>query len=122
VYLNNVNVGSVFLADCGYCDSDQTVTGAFNFSDIAPVSGGYQVDLILQNTVPGGEGSVAWLDGGLTGLSYDTGVPEPGSMLLLGSGVLFAGLVRRKLRNKCVCPLFPALPPPARIGLRLPKT
>jgi hypothetical protein len=99
VYLNNVNVGSVLLADCGYCESDQTVTGAFNFSDIAPVSGGYQVELVLQNTVPFGGGSVAWLDGGTTGLSYDTGVPEPGSMLLLGSGILFAGLLRRKLRR-----------------------
>jgi hypothetical protein len=97
VYLNNVNVGSVSLADCNYCQSDQTVTGTFDFSDIAPVSGGYQVELILQNTVPGGGGAVAFLDGGTTGLSYDTGVPEPGSMLLLGSGILFAGLVRRKL-------------------------
>ncbi len=72
-----------------------TVTGTVNFADIAPVAGGYQVELVLQNTVPFGGGSVAWLDGGITGLSY---TPEPGSMVLFGSGVIgLAGLLRRKL-------------------------
>jgi hypothetical protein len=66
------------------------------FAGIAPVSGGYQIELILQNSVPFGGGSVAWLDGGITGLSYNT-VPEPGSMMLFGSGVIgLAGLLRRK--------------------------
>ena len=45
------------------------VSGTFDFPGVAPVSGGYQVELVLQNTVPGGGGSVAWLDGGTTGLS-----------------------------------------------------
>jgi PEP-CTERM motif len=54
---------------------------------------------LLQNTVPSGGGSVAWLEGGITGLSYEsTTVPEPGSMMLFGSGVIgLAGLLRRKL-------------------------
>jgi hypothetical protein len=99
VYINGTFVALTTLPDDSYNGDIMTVTGAVNFAGIAPVAGGYQVELILQNTVPFGGGSVAWLDGGTTGLSYDTGVPEPGSMLLLGSGVLFAGLLRRKLRR-----------------------
>jgi len=99
VYVNGIAVAQTVLPDDNYNGDILPVTGAVNFAGIAPVAGGYQVELILQNTVPFGGGSVAWLDGGITGLSYDTGVPEPGSMLLLGSGILFAGLLRRKLRR-----------------------
>lgn len=97
VYVNNVYVAFATLPDDSYNGDIQTVTGTVTFDPIAAVGGGYQVELILQNTVPFGGGSVAWLDGGITGLSY--AVPEPASMLLLGSGVLFAGLLRRKLRR-----------------------
>ncbi len=97
VYLNGTAVAQAILPDDGYNGDILTVTGTVNFADVAPVAGGYQVELVLQNTVPFGGGSVAWLDGGITGLSY-TPVPEPGSMLLFGSGVIgFAGLLRRKL-------------------------
>ncbi len=99
VYVNSVNVASTVLVDCGYCGSDFTVTGTATFSDIAPVSGGYQISLILQNTVPGGGGSVAWLDGGTTTVSYtSTSVPEPGSILLLGTMLVgVAGALKRRL-------------------------
>jgi hypothetical protein len=51
--------------------------------------------LVLQNTVPYGVLSAAWLDG--TGL-FNRAVPEPGRMMLFGSGVIgLAGLLRRKL-------------------------
>ncbi|MFZ1135254.1 MAG: PEP-CTERM sorting domain-containing protein [Candidatus Korobacteraceae bacterium] len=98
VYVNGVAVAAAVIPDCGGCGSYGTVTGTVTFADIAPVGGGYQVELVLQNTVPGGEGSAAWADGGITGLSYGSSVPEPGSLLLLGSGVVgLAGLLRRRL-------------------------
>jgi hypothetical protein len=98
-YVNGVAVAQTTLPDDNFNGDILTVTGTVNFADIAPVAGGYQVELILQNTVPFGGGSVAWLDGGITGLSYNTTTtPEPGSMLLFGSGVVgLAGLMRRKL-------------------------
>jgi hypothetical protein len=97
--VNGVAVASATLPDCGYCGSIGTVTRTVNFAGVAPVAGGYQVQLVLQNTVPFGGGSAAWLDGGMTGLSYNvTAVPEPGSLMLFGSAVLgLAGLLRRKL-------------------------
>ncbi|HEY4934225.1 MAG TPA: PEP-CTERM sorting domain-containing protein [Terriglobales bacterium] len=97
VYVNGVAVAQTTLPDDNYNGDILNVGGAVSFAGIAPVSGGYQVELVLQNTVPFGGGSVAWLDGGLTGLSY-TATPEPGSMMLFGSGVIgVAGLLRRKL-------------------------
>lgn len=95
VYVNGVAVAEAVLPDCSFCGTDFTVAGSVSFADILPVGGGYTVQLVLQNTLPFGGGSVAWLDGGTTGLDNTT--PEPASMLLVGSGMLaFAGLLRRK--------------------------
>jgi|HubBroStandDraft_4_1064222.scaffolds.fasta_scaffold03866_6 hypothetical protein len=98
VSVNGTNVAQIVVPDDAYNGDILNVTGSVTFAGIAPVGGGYQVELILQNTVPLGGGSVSWLDGGLTGLSYGSTVPEPGSMMLFGSGVIgLAGLLRRKL-------------------------
>ena len=60
------------------------------------MSGGYQIELILQNTVPQFGGSVAWYDGGTTTLSDGNATPEPGTMALLGIGLIGAGFIRRR--------------------------
>jgi hypothetical protein len=100
-YVNGQLVGFTTLPDCDYCGTNYTVTGTVNFAGIAPVAGGYQIELILQNTVPGGGGSVAWVDGGTTGLSYASAIPEPGSVALLGLGLVgLSGMLRRKLRRQ----------------------
>jgi PEP-CTERM motif len=97
VYVNGVVVAQTILPDDNYNGDIGTVSGGVTFASIAPVSGGYQVVLVLQNTVPFGGGSVSWLDGGTTDLTYNT-TPEPSSLMLLGSGVLgLAGVLRRKL-------------------------
>ncbi len=99
VFINGVSVASATLPDDAFNGDILTVTGSVTFAGIAPVSGGYQVELVLQNTVPFGGGSVSWLDGGTTGLDFTTSsVPEPGTIVLLGSSLLgFAGIARRKL-------------------------
>jgi hypothetical protein len=99
VYVNSTPVAMVTLPDDAYNGDILNVSGTVTFAGIAPVAGGYQVELVLQNTVPFGGGSVAWMDGGITGLSYNVNtVPEPGCMVLFGTGVIgLAGLLRRKL-------------------------
>jgi hypothetical protein len=98
VYVNGVAVGMTTLVDCGCSGATETVTDTINFPDIAPVSGGYQVELVLQNTVPPGNGSVAWQDGGITGLSYSA-VPEPVSISVLGAGLVGLGVARRRRKS-----------------------
>ncbi|MGD0200540.1 MAG: PEP-CTERM sorting domain-containing protein [Bryobacteraceae bacterium] len=102
IYVNGVLVGAEVLNDCGSdCGGlDFGLTNTLSFAGIAPAAGGYQIGLILQNTVPSGLGSVAWLDGGTTVLAYASGVPEPSGLTALGLALL-SGLawVRRRGRR-----------------------
>jgi len=99
ILVNGVTVGSETLPDCGYCGSDLTLANTISFGSIAPVAGGYQIELLLTNTVPGGGRPVAWLGGGTTTLDYATSsVPEPSGLAAFGLALVsgLAWLRRRR--------------------------
>ena len=98
IFANGVDTGFFAFVNCsgsGYCSGNVGINGTINFSNIAPVAGGYQIEIIESNTIASGAGSIAWNDGGTTGLSQST--PEPNSMVLLGTGLVLAGALWRKL-------------------------
>lgn len=100
VLVNNTVVGDIVIEQCGECGSYQVITGSLSFGGIGPSNGGYTLEMELTNTLPGGEGSLAFTDGGSFTLVGGSGssTPEPSSILLFGSGA--AGLLafaRRKI-------------------------
>ncbi len=96
LYLNGIKVSSFVLPDDGYNGDILNVNLAASFAKIGPSGGGYQLELVEQNTVPFGGGSVLWLDGGTANL-----VPEPGSLAIVGSSLaILGGFLRRKINVK----------------------
>ena len=100
VYINGVEVGMFELEDCSFCRTLVNIYGTVDFDPIYG-SGTYTVSILLAQTADDGYGS-QWfsIDNGLGEDSTVTlsSIPEPGSILLLGSGVLgIAGVLRRKL-------------------------
>src|ERR1035437_2072303 len=66
LFINGKPEAYFILPDDNHEGQIQTLTGTDYFTGIAPVNGGYQIELVLQNTVPPEEGSVQWADGGTT--------------------------------------------------------
>ena len=92
--VNGVDVGSFVVNDCTSCGTAQPVN--FNSGPFAPISGAgtYTLAFVLENTLPFGGGSIAFLDGGVATLSSSSPVPEASTwaMMLLGfAGLSFAG-------------------------------
>jgi hypothetical protein len=97
VLVNSIAVAQFTALDCNYCGSYLTVGGTVNFAPIAG-AGTYTIELQLQNTIPGGGGSIAFADGGLTTLTGSS-APEPAAwaMMLAGFGLAGVALRRRRL-------------------------
>jgi len=96
IYVNNVAVGGFFISDCNYCGSTVEQAGYLSFAPLEG-DGTYAITILLSQDVPTGDGNEIFLAPGSVTL-VDQGVPEPASLVLLGSGALgLAGMLRRRL-------------------------
>ncbi|MEO8812985.1 MAG: PEPxxWA-CTERM sorting domain-containing protein [Caulobacteraceae bacterium] len=100
VYLliNSTPVAQFIAPDCSYCGTNYTVSGALNFAGIAPIAGGYTLEMQLQNTIPSGGGSIAFNDGG-TWILGAAGTPEPATWAMMLAGFGLAGAALRTSRR-----------------------
>lgn len=101
--VNGVDVGSFVVNDCSSCGT-QVVN--FNSGPFGPIfgAGTYTLAFVLENTLPSGGGSIAFLDGGVATLSSSSPVPEPSTwaLMLLGFAGLGLAAYRRAFQKSSV--------------------
>jgi len=97
VSINGTSVGSFIVPDNG--GSGGTINYAVSVF-FAPIvgNGKYDLTMTLEDTIPSGDGSIDFLDGGVFVLNGGVRVvaPEPMSLLLFGSGLCGMAIVRRR--------------------------
>lgn len=94
VLVNGVDVGAYDVAPDGGSGAYQTLSFSKTFATIAGPN--YGLEYVLDNTIPGGDGSIAFTDGGTVTLSGTVPEPAAWALMLVGFGALGAGLRRAR--------------------------
>jgi len=97
----NVLLNSIVVGNFSFDQNATIGLHSFSFSFASVVgSGTYNIALAVTNTVPVGEGSVAFArTGSKATITGDVAVPEPTSVLLLGIGLLALGIMHARNRR-----------------------
>jgi hypothetical protein len=99
VAINGTVIGSFDVLADGGSGADQTVDFSTYFAPI-PGAGDYTVTMTLTNTIDLGDGSIAFLDGGVG--SLNSSAPEPATWTLMLAGIGGLGAALRLRRGKQV--------------------
>lgn len=97
IYINNTLVGSFLVPDCNFCQTQMEFSGSLNFSTLEG-DGTYALSIVLGQSAPAGDGNEIFLaPGSATFISNAATTPEPGTLVLMGSGALgLFGWIRRR--------------------------
>jgi len=102
ISINGFVVGSFTVLDNSGVHSVQTISGSIFFAPIVG-NGTYELTMTLEDTVPAGEGSIDFRDGGVFALNggvHVVAVPEPISFWLFGAGLGAVIAVQRRRSSK----------------------
>ena len=95
VLVNGIDVGTFEALDSGYSGDTQTLTFSASF---APISGpDFGLEFVLDNTIPFGGGSIAFVGDGSATLSA---VPEPATWALMLVGFTGVGFASYRASRK----------------------
>lgn len=101
ISINGTNVGSFNVPDKGGAGGLVTISGSIFFSPIFG-NGTYDLAMTLADTVPAGDGGIAFEDGGIFALNGGdrvVGVPEPLTLALVCGGLGASIVARRKKKR-----------------------
>jgi hypothetical protein len=101
ISINGTTVGNFIVADNSGAGGVQTITGSIFFVPIVG-NGTYELTMTLEDTIPSGDGSIDFRDGGIFVLNGGdrVAVPEPVTLSLFGAGLGAAIAIRRRRSSR----------------------